>query len=529
MKRRSGHRLTLLGLGAALVLAPSSLAGELEGRVVETIAPQRSGREAVPAPVPRGLKDPWLFEAGNRVELDPPDVVRLVAEDRARPRPLRSGVRLDVEISPATHGLWTRLDDGGWLWTMVFAARCAASLNLRFEPLLLPNGAQLLVYGVAGLEKGDLPEVVRAKRGPVRRDQYMTADIYDDEIRVEYALSPGLHPAPASRDWLITGLYYGYRDLDGSVSASTDEVALDEAQACHLNAACYSDWSYERSGTVYIYYFTSTEKINGSGAMLNRVPEDLTPIIMTAEHNGITASNVETVRAVWGYEKDQCVNGTAPDPGTLPDSTGQVLLVNHHTSDFSLLGVEFNVPWDAGYLGYDATYFANSSTATGIHHPKGTFRRMSFGSKFDDATTGDGKSVYKVRWPSDNGLVEQGSSGSAILDSSHKVRGVLTVFYEPLSCDTFNDAGYGRMNVAWPELQPYLAPVDPVYVDVSWSGDEKGTADKPFGSFLKGAYAVAAGHHMYVKAGHYDEQFVIDKAMIVHATDGSVYLGAAGP
>ena len=47
--------------------------------------------------------------------------------------------------------------------------------------------------------------------------------------------------------------------------------------------------------------------------------------------------------------------------------------------------------------------------------------------------------------------------------------------------------------------------------------------------FLKGAYAIAAGDHMYVEAGYYDEQFVIDKAMIVHATNGTVYLGTSSP
>lgn len=516
-----------LALAVAALIATAGMA-ETDGRVTDSIVSPLRDAETTPTSVPRGLQDPWLFHDGNRLELEPPDVARLMAEDleRPQPSPLRTGVVVDVAVSPVDQGQWTRLDDGGWVWTMSFAARGAVALNLRFEPFFLPDGTELLVYGGSHLEGNGSPRAARAYRGPIRKDGYATADVYDEEVRVEYYVPGRVDPDEAAGAWKISGVVFGYRGPDGELGADTTP------SSCHINAACHTaTWGNEIGATVYVWYLNGSNKENCSGAIINRTAADFTPIIATANHCGINDSTATWVHTIWGYQMAQCTGGTPPNPDLLPDTGGQVALVNHATSDWSLFGTEFDVPSGTLWIGYDATYWPDSSSGTGIHHPYGSYKRISFSNKYDDGTSQSGWEVYWVRHSEGNGLTEVGSSGSAVFDSAHRTRGVLSVGFTPINCPTgYNDAGYGRMDIAWSHLQPFLDPTDPIYVDVSWTGEERGTVSQPFDEFLEGAYAVIAGHHVYVEAGSYHETGTLKKAMIVHATNGSVVIGAStGP
>ena len=513
--------LVVAALVTALV-SPASADGP-DGTVTDSIVSPLRDEEPTPTSVPLGPELPWLFHDGNRLELEPPSVSALMAEDRDRPQPspLRTGVVLEVDVSPAGQGQWTRLDDGGWIWTMSFAARGAVALNLRFEPFNLPDGTELLVYGGDGLDENAAPQAARVYRGPIRKGEYATADVYDQEMRVEYRVPPRVDPELAATAWRISGVVFGYRGLGGRLDADPTP------SSCHINAACHTGtWGNEIGATVYVWYLNGPNKENCSGTIVNRTASDFTPIIATANHCGINDTTVTWVHTIWGYQMSQCTGGTAPNPDLLPDTGGQVALVNHTTSDWSLFGTEFDVPSGTLWVGFDSGHWADSSSGTGIHHPMGDYKRISFSSKYGDGTSQSGWQVYWVRHAEGNGLTEVGSSGSAVFDSAHRTRGVLSVGFEPINCPTgYNDAGYGRMDIAWPHLQPFLDPTDPVYVDSLWTGEERGTAAKPFDQFLEGAYAVIAGHHLYVEAGTYPEKGTLEKAMIVHATNGTVVIG----
>jgi hypothetical protein len=517
MKRHLLCRIVTLAL--ALLLAPAVTARDDRAAVDSARRPPGLERPTEVAPPPRGLASPWLFHGGNRVELEPPDVQALVDEDLRveGPGPLRTGVVLPLEIDPVVRGQWTKLDDDGWLWTMSFASRDAVALNLRFEPLRLPDGAELIVYGGASLER----LAIDSFTGPTRKRGYVTRDVYASEVRVEYYVPPELDHGKADAAWRITGLVYGYRTPSGELSlAGVDAGELP----CHLDATCYTGSYLDPiDGTAYIWYLDGSTKKNCSGAMLNRSPTDFTPLVMTAEHCGITASDVDWLHTIWNFNTDQC-NGTPADPNLLPDTGAQAILVSDWANDFFLLGSEFE-PGPLIWMGWNTAALPDGSAATGVHHPMGTHKRISFGTKTQNTTRSDGRNIYRVRYPQGSGLTEPGSSGSALFEGN-SVRGVLSITYGTPTCSSYNDTGYGRFDLAWPRLQPYLQPTDPVYVDKSWSGTETGTIGQPFDTFLEGVYAVIEGSHMYVEAGNYSEPCFIDKGMIVHATNGSVVLGA---
>jgi hypothetical protein len=119
----------------------------------------------------------------------------------------------------------------------------------------------------------------------------------------------------------------------------------------------------------------------------------------------------------------------------------------------------------------------------GIHHPRGSWKRISFGDKTSDfgsrpdpnnfPSCEDG-TAHRIRYAEGNGRTQPGSSGSPLLDTSAHVRGVLSCG-DNESCDGAQHASYGKIEHIWDSLAPYVDPPDPVYVDTDFGGARRGT------------------------------------------------------
>lgn len=494
-------------LACACLLVPLARAGEPVATDHRLGSP--SPQTYVVPPL-RGLEHPWLF-AGNRIFVPPPDVARWIEEDRTAPPPKRIGVVLETDITTDNAGTWTRLEDG-WLWTVAVASPGARGLRLRFAPWPFQHGVTLAVY------EPDRPESVEAvHHGPPRGDRWiLTRTFSTDEVRVEYFV-PEEVDGPSGRALRIDAVEYQYGPDPGI-----------EELSCHLDVTCYPEWNVEKFGVMKLLFSRSGFSYVCSGVLVNRVAGDLTPLILTANHCEIDDTNVGTVDLWWRYHTSVC---DGPPPTFVPRSYAQVFLGSVYAADTRLIGAGFDYPPDTTFLGMDAgATWADASSATGIHHPEGTYKRISLGSKTGEHVSPSGYHVWNIRYPLNQGLTEEGSSGSPIFDGSHKVRGVLSFHYpsKPPDCSRENDVYYGRLDEAWTPLEPYLDPTDPIFVDVSYSGSEDGTIAKPFNRILEGAYAVIGGSHVYIEAGEYHEWFTISKPMILHAIDGTVTIGTYG-
>jgi hypothetical protein len=122
--------------------------------------------------------------------------------------------------------------------------------------------------------------------------------------------------------------------------------------------------------------------------------------------------------------------------------------------------------------GWDTAAFSNGNGTTGIHHPDGSFKRISFGS-----ISGSSTNYWNTTWTS--GVTEPGSSGSPIFDSAHRIRGQL--FGGASSCT--NQSGvdtYGRFNVTHPIIRRWLEVGGTINVNSSYIGTEEGTPTRPF-------------------------------------------------
>ncbi len=267
--------------------------------------------------------------------------------------------------------------------------------------------------------------------------------------------------------------------------------------------------------------------VDGSGFLVNRNPIDLTPVLLTAQHQGIGPDKFHSLVVKFGYDSYSC-GGDAPDPFTLPTVTAQTVLAEDALRDHTLLGLSFDLPGGVAFAGWDSSYWYSGYWGWPIHHPRGSFKRIGQGTKIGDAVFA-GRDVWAVRFEPWMGLTEEGSSGSPVFDTSRRVRGLVTGTYGVPTrkttagsrTPTTSDALISRFRCSGRICAPY----DPIYVNAASAGTETGSSWQPFNRLLEGMYAVPAYSHVYITAGDYPETFTVRKAMTLHAVDGAVVVG----
>jgi hypothetical protein len=481
-------------------------------------------------PVPRSLQTPGSFDRTNLVETPRLDVQQLLEEDAAQTRlgPLRIGVTQEFSPLTTSQGKWMETADGGRLWTAWFNAPGAIAIRLRVKPGRMVSGAELIVY-----DANDASQVHGLSLHAARKKsaEFWTPPVFGEAVRLEYFLPAGVEQDPDEDFFTVDAIAHQYRPMPGTASAGgTSPVELN----CHLDVSCYADWAIQADGVGALTYISSPNhgQFFCSGAMLNRVPVDFTPLFATARHcggsDGWSQSEADSAMVFWFYQTPSC-NGTPPNPATLPSTSGVSVLVDDSNTDYTLLGLESNVPGGVEYEGWDANYWPDGSTATGIHHPDGTYKRITFGTKTDDVTSCIPAQAWLIENPQGNGEIEPGSSGSPIFDTSHRVRGAASC--ATWSCVSDDEAEYGRLDIAYPLLEPYIYRNDAVewnaYVNGSYAGIEKGTVSQPFNTVTEGVFAVRAGtaYSIYIEAGNYAQPMVIDKAMTLRSRNGIARIG----
>jgi hypothetical protein len=474
---------------------------------------------AITQAVSRGTGMSNLYHAGNRMETARLDVTKLLEADADHrgPGPKRMGVVQELEVTSDRDGQWTQLDDG-WLWTTAFHAPDAAGIRLRIRSWEPPGGAELIMYDARNRARCVGPLTCSDRK---RAEEFWTPTVYSDEIHVEYFLPEAINRAAPSSQVTVDALLNQYIKL-----AFSNNLAENAPQTfpCHPDVSCYPSWANEAAGVGILSWVSGPFGFFCSGNMMNRIPQDFTPLFQTARHCGVTENNVASLLVTWFYQTPAC-NGTPPNPNTLPQTPGVALLVNDSSADYTLIGLASQVPAGVFYLGWDAAYWPNSSAATGIHHPGGSYKRIHFGLKTGDHPCAGGDGWETIQAPGD-GLVEPGSSGSPVFDVNHRVRGTASGCGNA-GCGIENRAVYGRFDLAWPMLQPFLQPTDPgdIYVNTSFGGTELGTVVNPFTTVAKGMFAVARGQNVHIEGGTYTETFTIDKAMTLSSRNGTVVIG----
>lgn len=473
------------------------------------------------------LKSPGI--AAHRVELPPTRSLDIQGDSNAG---TSSGFKkigyvepFDKQLLPA----WPlrRRENDGSVAHVEFRSVGACGLRLRFENFDPGARIELRFYDPAGAT------VLGPFRSPHPDEDggWWSPTIFGDTAGVELYAPKGIKDAGEAPD--VTKVAFIAQGCN-----TTPGTAL----SCHNDVVCYPDWDDDQARAVALIYF-----VHGSGcaqctgALLNRNPGDLSPLFMTANHCISAASEADSIEVYWFYETSSC-NGSPPaTPANQPRNLGSLRLKRYTEADWTLLGLYEPPVSGVRYLGWDANEWEYGEPATGVHHPHGTFKRISFGESrgksehtFCDSSGANcfEARVRRVRYTS--GTTEPGSSGSPIFDGNRRMRGTLTGGED--GCPDV-DQYYGRFYLAWDHLRYYMGDADiasPVYVDGSAAGDpgndgntERGTRTQPFNTVHEASYAVRSNDEVLIESGNYDEQFTIWRPMILkrRGASGVVQIG----
>ena len=449
----SFHRL-LLPLLLLLVPVLFADAPEMPERVQvasEPIQPKRG-------PVAPGKS----LSPGVQVQLSAPDLVQVRAEDAlARVQagqskgPSRVGIRRPLGQSVRVAGdktSWNLVENGERIWTARLSSDGAHSIRVRFEEVQLPPGVELVVFKTADPSQFEGPFDAGYLSG---RTTFWSSSVFASDVTVECRVPAGVD-APSFRITELTHRYVVF----GAEGKIEDEAKA--AGACNINLACEPAWTETSKAVAGIGTVSTSGEIFCTGCLLNDSnPTAGTDYFLTANHCITGQSDADSTEFYWNYQATTC-GGTPPNPASVPRTTGGASILSARSleslNDHCFLRLRGTVPAGVTYAGWSSTAPGASEVITGIHHPDGDYKRISFGlaSALD-------ANYWRVRWT--RGVTEPGSSGSPIFGADHKLIGQL--YGGSSACENTDPAlqvdQYGRFDVTFPLIRRWLLnePLNP--------------------------------------------------------------------
>jgi uncharacterized protein (TIGR03437 family) len=331
------------------------------------------------------------------------------------------------EVADGRIGLLRLRSEGGLL------------LRLRFANVTLPAGGSLFVYSAANRD-----EFFRIGSEDGVATEW-TPHLTGDEAVVEYFLPKDADLLPAFQ---ITELSHIFKDpRQQAADGKSDALA---AAACQVDLT--PEWK-ETAKSVALISFNQGAEFLCTGTLLNTTTNSGEPYVLTASHCVNDPYTAATVETYWLFDSSSGVRFTTP--------RNAILLTTSEATDATLLQLRLPVPAGVRYAGWTTATPQPGEAVTGIHHPGGDYKRISFGnivnSQCPSHLYGDlcGNFV-KVRWT--RGVTEPGSSGSGIWTGSAadpKLAG--TLLGGASACD--NPSGvdfYGRFDLIFPAISYFL-------------------------------------------------------------------------
>lgn len=347
--------------------------------------------------------------------------------------PLRFGKDMDVNLNTDNSGTWQTVSNGDRIWRLGIRSDGAYSLNFIFNKFRLPKWSKLYIYS------SDKSSVIGAFTEKNNRNDGIFATTI---IKGDYAIIEYYEPANTREKVVIelSKVIHAYRNLwkqaeDYSGSGS-----------CNINVNCPEGlpWYNEKRAVAMILQSNNSRICTGT--LLNNVRQDCTPYFLTANHC-TQGENVNTWIFMFNYESQGCTSQDGPTNQTLQGAT---LLATDTPSDFALLQLSTPPPsnYNVYFAGWTAVDAPSDSCAV-MHHPSGDIKKISLETALivsTDWASGSPNSHWDVPFYI-KGTTEAGSSGSALFDKNHKIKGQL--HGGTASCSSITDDYYGKFSYSW--------------------------------------------------------------------------------
>ncbi len=339
----------------------------------------------------------------------------------------RFGVEQFVNLTLINSGVWETLPNGDKVWRLTITSPNALSINLNYNQFKLPTGATFFVFN-----KYQTIGSFTSENNKIN-GEFSTTLLKGDYVTLEY-----YEPANALEKGIIevNSVVHGYRNLFDKMKA------FGSSGSCNVNAICDSAfWDNETRATVIL--LTSGNSRFCSGALINNVPQDGTPYVLTANHCSPSTNNI----FMFNYQSPSCL--TSIDGNTTKTISGCSLRASNSPSDFSLVELSSIPPsnYNVFYAGWSNINIAPTK-GTGIHHPVGDVKKISHDNNplVESGYYTLGNDHWEViDWNS--GTTQGGSSGSPLFDQNHRVVGQLHGGDAACGNDAFDL--YGKFSVSW--------------------------------------------------------------------------------
>jgi hypothetical protein len=373
------------------------------------------------------------------------DMETLVAEDAVVDQYKEAPYRFGFEHETAfgmNQASWRSIENDKSIWQFGIECTGARSINLIFEDFFLPKGSEMFIWSA------DREEFIGSFNHKNNQDYRVlaTSILQHDKIVVEVQ---AMNAVKEQVSFVVSMVVHGYRPVLMNHFAEFDleRGPYGTSGSCNNNVNCPvgAAWQVEKRSVALIL---SGGSASCTGVLVNNTANDGTPYFLTANHcysSGATPSWV----FVFNHETTGCTGSTGPTNQTI---SGCTLRARRAGSDFCLVQLSSAPPqnYNVQYAGWDATDAVTVTSATGIHHPSGDLKKISFENNAVPQGTWSGAETWDVQqW--DDGITEGGSSGSPLFDQNHRIIGQLFGGASACSGSTENGQGdsYGRFGVSW--------------------------------------------------------------------------------
>ena len=388
------------------------------------------------------------------VKMPPVDMEAIAREDESGAVTPSKGVIRTGVFRPlpknvfADEGIWHAVPGGGRLWSARIHSLGAVGQRVHVQRIKLPQDATLVLYNTAQPgEAYDLRDAAYPGCGDV-----WSPTCFGESVTLECYVPDGSETVSFEVDRIA----HMYKSLDALPWAKA-------AGACNLDVACYPEWATTALGVAGLGTIGVTGTLWCTGSLVvDTDPATDIPYVLTANHCVGGQGEASSLELYWLYQADSC-GGTVPDPATVPRTTGGATYLmgaggtgyTGEGNDFTFMRLSQAPPGGLAYLGWSTLAPPLATEVTCVHHPRGDYKRISFGT-LTNIDNEFNTLYHEVVWH--DGTTEPGSSGSPMfLTDTQQIIGQL--WGGQASCYYLDGPDYyGRFDVTFPIIQSLLDP-----------------------------------------------------------------------
>jgi Viral BACON domain/Trypsin-like peptidase domain len=397
----------------------------------------------------------------------------------------RIGVHRALPEGSLDRGTWNALGNGH-VWRLAIQSDSATGLRVEFSNFDVGAG-KVWVHSAATV---DGPYT---GRGPYGNGEFWSGTVDGESAVIEFEPAGGIgnnsliNNAPPFHVHRIAHESLNPRAPGTLAFATAPTPLVDNAASCNLDVNCYKDWLTTKKSVAHIQFEETSGIEQGtflcSASLAGTRDNSFTPYLLTAGHCIHDEAAARSLETFWAYESAGCNLGAPFDRGNLNSQNGGHLLgwAPIDKGDYSLVLLP-NVPPGVVFSGWDPQDPEIGTDLVGIHHPMGSFKRISFGHTTNSADVFVGNdfapSGYYHDVLYDLGITQPGSSGSPLFSSPGVIVGMLT--YGPavpgdFACANGDFGGYGKFSLAYAALQAFFedlpfSEVTPSTTNINFTG-----------------------------------------------------------